>query len=157
MNAKMTSFFENYSKNSFGLPNRAWKAALGKGFQGLLLQQWLPQAVLWPTPSFLLTSYSISCNSDYRKRYCDRLRASSSLYSVTLQQWLPQAVLWLKRARYFIHLFFVATVITASGIVTDIQVAVRLRNTVATLITACGIVTHGIPTLLPYRTWLQQR
>ena len=39
MNAKMTSFPENYSKNSFGLPNWAWKAALGKGFQGLLLQQ----------------------------------------------------------------------------------------------------------------------
>ena len=39
MNAKMTSFLENSSKNSFGLPNRAWKAALGKGFQGLLLQQ----------------------------------------------------------------------------------------------------------------------
>ena len=39
MNAKMTSFLENYSKNSFGLPNRAWKAALGKGFQSLLLQQ----------------------------------------------------------------------------------------------------------------------
>ena len=39
MNAKMTSFLEKYSKNSFCLPNRAWKAALGKGFQGLLLQQ----------------------------------------------------------------------------------------------------------------------
>ena len=39
MNAKMTSFLETFSKNSFGLPNRAWKAALGKGFQGLLLQQ----------------------------------------------------------------------------------------------------------------------
>ena len=39
MNVKMTSFLENYSKNSFGLPNRAWKAALGKGFQSLLLQQ----------------------------------------------------------------------------------------------------------------------
>ena len=38
-NAKMTGFLENSSKNSFGLPNRAWKAALGKGFQGLLLQQ----------------------------------------------------------------------------------------------------------------------
>ena len=46
MNAKMTSFLENYSKNLFGLPNQAWKAALGKGFQGLLLQQRLPQAVL---------------------------------------------------------------------------------------------------------------
>ena len=39
MNAKMTSFLKNYSKNSFGLPNQAWKAALGKGFQSLLLQQ----------------------------------------------------------------------------------------------------------------------
>ena len=39
MNVKMTSFHENYSKNSFCLPNRAWNAALGKGFQGLLLQQ----------------------------------------------------------------------------------------------------------------------
>ena len=39
MNAKMTGFLENSSKNSFGLPNRAWKAALGKGFQSLLLQQ----------------------------------------------------------------------------------------------------------------------
>ena len=39
MNAKMTSFLENYSKNSFGLSNRAWKAALGKGFRSLLLQQ----------------------------------------------------------------------------------------------------------------------
>ena len=39
MNAKMSSFYEKDSKNSFGLPNRAWKAALGKGFQGLLLQQ----------------------------------------------------------------------------------------------------------------------
>ena len=39
MNEKMSSFLEKYSKNSFGLPNRAWKAALGKGFQGLLLQQ----------------------------------------------------------------------------------------------------------------------
>ena len=39
MNVKMTSFLENCSKNLFGLPNRAWKAALGKGFQGLLLQQ----------------------------------------------------------------------------------------------------------------------
>ena len=46
MNAKMTGFFENSSKNSFGLPNRAWKAALGKGFQGLLLQQRLLRAVL---------------------------------------------------------------------------------------------------------------
>ena len=46
MNAKMTGFLENYSKNSFGLLNRAWKAALGKGFQGLLLQQRLLQAVL---------------------------------------------------------------------------------------------------------------
>ena len=39
MNAKMISFHETFSKNSFGLPNWAWKAALGKGFQGLLLQQ----------------------------------------------------------------------------------------------------------------------
>ena len=39
MNAKMTSFLENYSKNPFCLPSRAWKAALGKGFQSLLLQQ----------------------------------------------------------------------------------------------------------------------
>ena len=39
MNAIMTSFLENYSKNSFGLPNWDWKAALGKGFQSLLLQQ----------------------------------------------------------------------------------------------------------------------
>ena len=39
MNAKMSCFYENLGKNSFGLPNRAWKAALGKGFQGLLLQQ----------------------------------------------------------------------------------------------------------------------
>ena len=46
MNVKMTSFLENYSKNSFGLPNRAWKAALGKGFQSLLLQQRLLRAVL---------------------------------------------------------------------------------------------------------------
>ena len=46
MNAKMTSFLENFSKNSFGLPKWAWKAAMGKGFQGLLLQQRLPQAVL---------------------------------------------------------------------------------------------------------------
>ena len=46
MNAKMTSFLENYSKNSFGLPNWDWKAALGKGFQGLLLQQRLLRAVL---------------------------------------------------------------------------------------------------------------
>ena len=46
MNAKMTGFLEKYSKNSFGLPNRAWKAALGKGLQGLLLQQRLLQAVL---------------------------------------------------------------------------------------------------------------
>ena len=46
MNAKMTSFHETFSKNLFGLPNRAWKAALGKGFQGLLLQQRLLQAVL---------------------------------------------------------------------------------------------------------------
>ena len=46
MNVKMTSFLENCSKNSFGLPNRAWKAALGKGFQGLLLQQRLLRAVL---------------------------------------------------------------------------------------------------------------
>ena len=46
MNAKMTSFLENYSKNLFGLPNWAWKAALGKGVQGLLLQQRLLRAVL---------------------------------------------------------------------------------------------------------------
>ena len=46
MNAKMTSFHENYSKNSFGLPKWAWKAALGKGFQGLLLQERLLQAVI---------------------------------------------------------------------------------------------------------------
>ena len=39
MNVKMTSFIENCSKNSFCLPNRAWKAALGKGFQSLLFQQ----------------------------------------------------------------------------------------------------------------------
>ena len=39
MNAKMGCFNEKVNKNSFGLPNRAWKAALGKGFQGLLLQQ----------------------------------------------------------------------------------------------------------------------
>ena len=39
MNVKMTSFLENCSKNLFGLPNRAWKAALGKGFRSLLLQQ----------------------------------------------------------------------------------------------------------------------
>ena len=46
MNAKMTGFLANYSKNSFGLPNRAWKAALGKGFQGVLLRQRLLRAVL---------------------------------------------------------------------------------------------------------------
>ena len=39
MNEIMTSFLENSSKNSFGLPKWAWKVALGKGFQGLLLQQ----------------------------------------------------------------------------------------------------------------------
>ena len=39
MNVKMTSFLENYSKNPFCLLNLAWKGALGKGFQGLLLQQ----------------------------------------------------------------------------------------------------------------------
>ena len=39
MNAKMSCFHEKCSKNSFCLPNRAWKAALGKGFQSLLLQQ----------------------------------------------------------------------------------------------------------------------
>ena len=39
MNVKMTSGLENYRKNSFGLPKWAWKAALGKGFQSLLLQQ----------------------------------------------------------------------------------------------------------------------
>ena len=39
MNAKKSCIYENYSKNSFGLPNWAWKAALGKGFQSLLLQQ----------------------------------------------------------------------------------------------------------------------
>ena len=46
MNEKMSSFLKTFSKNSFGLPNRAWKAALGKGFQGLLLQQRLLRAVL---------------------------------------------------------------------------------------------------------------
>ena len=46
MNVKMTSFLENYSENLFGLPNRVWKAALGKGFQSLLLQQRLLRAVL---------------------------------------------------------------------------------------------------------------
>ena len=46
MNAKMSSFYEKDDKNSFGLPNRAWKAALGKGFQSLLLQQRLLRAVL---------------------------------------------------------------------------------------------------------------
>ena len=46
MNAKMSCFCEKDDKNSFGLPNRAWKTALGKGFQGLLLQQRLLQAVL---------------------------------------------------------------------------------------------------------------
>ena len=46
MNVKMTSFLENYSKNLFGLPNRAWKAALGKDFQGVLLRQRLLRAVL---------------------------------------------------------------------------------------------------------------
>ena len=46
MNAKLSCFYENADKNLFGLPNRAWKAALGKGFQGLLLQQRLLQAVL---------------------------------------------------------------------------------------------------------------
>ena len=46
MNAKISCFYEKFSKNSFGLPNRAWKAALGKGFQGLLLQQRLLRAVL---------------------------------------------------------------------------------------------------------------
>ena len=45
MNAKMTSFLKNYSKNTFGLLNLAWKAALGKGFQSLLLQQRLLRAV----------------------------------------------------------------------------------------------------------------
>ena len=39
MNAKMSCFDEKDDKNSFGLPNRAWKAALGKGFQGVLLQK----------------------------------------------------------------------------------------------------------------------
>ena len=39
MNAKKSCFYENSSKNLFGLPNWAWKAALGKGFQSLLLQQ----------------------------------------------------------------------------------------------------------------------
>ena len=39
MNVKMTSFLENSSKNLFGLTNWAWKAALGKGFRSLLLQQ----------------------------------------------------------------------------------------------------------------------
>ena len=46
MNVKMSSFYEKDDKNSFGLPNWAWKAALGKGFQSLLLQQRLLQAVL---------------------------------------------------------------------------------------------------------------
>ena len=46
MNVKMSSFYEKDDKNLFGLPNRAWKAALGKGFQGLLLQQRLLRAVL---------------------------------------------------------------------------------------------------------------
>ena len=46
MNAKISCFYEKFSKNSFGLPNWAWKAALGKGFQGLLLQQRLLRAVL---------------------------------------------------------------------------------------------------------------
>ena len=46
MNVKMSSFYEKDDKNSFGLPNQAWEAALGKGFQGLLLQQRLLQAVL---------------------------------------------------------------------------------------------------------------
>ena len=46
MNAKISCFYEKFSKNSFGLPNRAWKSALGKGFQGLLLQQRLLRAVL---------------------------------------------------------------------------------------------------------------
>ena len=39
MNAKLSCFYEKADKNSFGLPNRVWKAALGKGFQGVLLQQ----------------------------------------------------------------------------------------------------------------------
>ena len=39
MNVKMSCLIEKFSKKSYGLPNRAWKAALGKGFQGLLLQQ----------------------------------------------------------------------------------------------------------------------
>ena len=39
MNAKMSCFYKKFSKISFGLPNRAWIAALVKGFQGVLLQQ----------------------------------------------------------------------------------------------------------------------
>ena len=39
MNEKISCLIEKFSKNSFGFPNRTWKAALGKGFQGLLLQQ----------------------------------------------------------------------------------------------------------------------
>ena len=46
MNEKISCFYEKFSKNSFGLPNQAWEAALGKGFQGLLLQERLLQAVL---------------------------------------------------------------------------------------------------------------
>ena len=46
MNVKISCFYEKFSKNSFGLPKWAWKAALGKGFQSLLLQQRLLRAVL---------------------------------------------------------------------------------------------------------------
>ena len=46
MNAKISCFYEKFSQNSFGLLKWAWKAALGKGFQSLLLQQRLLRAVL---------------------------------------------------------------------------------------------------------------
>ena len=42
----MSCFYEKTKKNSFGLPNRAWKVAMGKGLQGVLLQQRLLRAVL---------------------------------------------------------------------------------------------------------------
>ena len=54
MNVKKSCFHENHSKNSFGLPKWAWKAALGKGFQGL------------------------RCNSDNCERYCDLITAMRS-------------------------------------------------------------------------------
>ena len=134
----------------------------------LKLQQYLPLAVLKPkmgNHEFMV----VSCNSTYRLRYwnlfnriyvrycmirCNstyRLRYWNMPFSAIptekafakLQQYLPLAVLKLfLTSDTFTTNFWVATVLTACGIETEVKENKRKASVlVATVLTACGIET----------------